>query len=114
MSDREKAPDLCPTCGSETGKRGWITIPPLTVGSVAKFGREELCTAPWHDSASPAPQPERECALCVEIGPIKLDTNRAGHIFIDQEDREFRFGTRVILTPQQAEEVRKFIEKARE
>ena len=39
----------CPDCGSETGKRGWVTIPPKSVGSVAMFGRDELCTNRWHD-----------------------------------------------------------------
>jgi hypothetical protein len=41
--------DKCPDCASETGKRGYITIPPKNIGSVATFGREVLCTNRWHD-----------------------------------------------------------------
>lgn len=81
---------------------------------------------------APLPAPTTPCATCesnhnagmhcVEcgrpeplptsfIGPIRLDTNRLGHIFIDQEDKESPFGTRVILTPEQAQEVAQFIQK---
>lgn len=43
------------------------------------------------------------------IGPIKLDTNKLGYIFIDQDDPESPFGTRVILTPEQVQEIIRFV-----
>lgn len=46
-----------------------------------------------------------------QFGPIQLDTNRAGHIFISQDDKESPCGTRVILTPKQSVEVCQFISK---
>jgi hypothetical protein len=51
MTDLKDSPAKCPTCWSERG-RGWIrkTYPP--VGSIARFGHEELCTDPWHDAAA--------------------------------------------------------------
>jgi len=46
-----------------------------------------------------------------EFGSITLDRNELGHFFIDQDDPGAPLGTRVILTPQQAHEVVKFIER---
>ncbi len=72
------------------------------------------CEDPWHGvgevAASPLPTaPPNEAR---EIGPIHLDRNRLGHIFIDQDDADAPFGTRVILTPAQALQVVEFIARA--